>query len=146
MRLNGVGTDFLKGDTMDEVYDFLKKCGTYYVATIDGDWPRVRAFGTIHKFEDKLYIQSGRSKAVYKQILANPHTEIIAFDNKDTWVRIDSTLVEDPRIEAEQALLDDYPSLAGRYAAGDGNNVVFYMKDATATFSSFSGESHTVEF
>jgi uncharacterized pyridoxamine 5'-phosphate oxidase family protein len=130
---------------MDEVLEFLKKVGTYYIATVEGDQPRVRAFGTINKFEDKLYIQTGRSKPVSAQIAANPKTEIIAFDGS-TWLRVAATLVEDLRLEAEKSMLDNYPTLADRYQPGDGNNQVFYLKDATATFSSFVEAPKTVTF
>jgi uncharacterized pyridoxamine 5'-phosphate oxidase family protein len=130
---------------MNEVYEFLKKVGTYYLATVDGDQPRVRAFGTIHLFEDRLYIQTGRGKDVSKQIAANPKVEICAFDGGQ-WLRLAATLVDDPRIEAEQHLLDAYPELAGMYKAGDGNNQVLYLTDATATFTTFGDEPKTVTF
>lgn len=123
---------------MDEVLEFLKKTKTYFLATTDGDQPRVRPFGTIHKFEDKLYIQTGKVKDVSKQIAANPKVEICAWSGGD-WVRIQATLVDDERIEAQQSLLDAYPELV-MYKAGDGNNQVFYLKDATASFFSFGAE------
>jgi len=130
---------------MQEVYDFLKKCGTYYIATIDGDQPRVRPFGTVDLFEGKLYIQSGKIKPFYKQITDNPKAEITAFGDGQ-WVRIAATLVPDERAEPQEHMLDSYPGLKGRYAVNDGNNVVLYMKDATATFSSFTAPNKVVKF
>jgi len=130
---------------MQEVYDFIKKCGTYYLATIDGDQPRVRAFGTIDMFEGKLYIQTGKRKPCYKQVIANPKVELCAFTAGE-WVRVAATLVPDERIEPQAHLLDNYPTLKNRYAPGDGNNVVLYLKDATATFSSFTSEDRVVKF
>ena len=131
---------------MDEVYEFLKKVKTYYIATIDGDQPRVRAFGTINIFEGKLYIQTGRKKDVSKQIAANPKVEICAFQ-EDTWVRVAATLVDDTNIEAEKSMLAGYPELADLYQAGDGNNQVLYLKDATATFTTFGDpETRTITF
>ena len=130
---------------MQEVYEFLKKCGTYYIATIDGDQPRVRAFGTIDLFEDKLYIQTGKIKPCYKQMIANPKVELCAFTAGE-WVRVAATLVPDERIEPQAHMLDNYSSLKGRYAPGDGNNVVLYLKDATATFSSFTAPDRVVKF
>lgn len=129
---------------IDEVCEFLKKAGTYYLATTEGDQPRVRPFGTAHIFEGKLYIQSGKSKEVAKQIEANPKFEICAF--KGSWIRVSGELVEDPRIEAQESMLDAYPSLKKMYAAGDGNTVVYYIKNGTATFSSFTEPPKTVEF
>lgn len=118
---------------MKEVYEFLKDCKIYYLATVEGDQPRVRPFGTVNIYEGKLYIQTGRSKPVSGQLAANPKAELCAFkDGK--WLRVAATLVEDDRIEAQQAMLDNYPQLAGMYRAGDGNTQVFYLKDAAATF------------
>ena len=129
---------------IDEVCEFLKEVGTYYLATIDGDQPRVRPFGTAHIFEGKLYIQTGKSKDVAKQIEANPKFEICAFSNK--WIRVSGKLVEDPRIEAQESMLEAYPSLKSMYAAGDGNTVVYYIEDGVATFSSFTEPPRTLEF
>ena len=130
---------------MERVEQFLKKAGTYYLATMDGNQPRVRPFGTIHIFEDKLYIQTGKVKNVSKQIHANPKVEICAFC-EGQWVRVEGTLVEDERIEAKQSMLDANPSLQGMYKADDGNTEVFYFKDATATFSSFTAPPEVVKF
>jgi len=129
---------------IDEVCEFLKDAGTYYLATVEGDQPRVRPFGTAHIFEGKLYIQTGKSKDVAKQIEANPKFEICAFTG--SWVRVTGKLVEDPRIEAQQSMLDAYPSLQKMYAAGDGNTVVYYIEDGEATFSSFTDAPRTVQF
>jgi len=130
---------------MQTVLDFLKKTGMYYLATVDGDQPRVRPFGTVNLFEGKLYIQSGKSKEVARQIKVNPKVELSAFDG-ETWVRIAATLVEDNRAEAQESLLAAYPQLRNRYAVNDGNNIVYYLKDATATFYAFSGEPKEVRF
>ncbi|MBQ4370051.1 MAG: pyridoxamine 5'-phosphate oxidase family protein [Oscillospiraceae bacterium] len=130
---------------MQEVCDFLKKCKTYYLATVEGDQPRVRPFGTAHIFDGKLYIQTGLSKPTAKQLAANPKAEICAFDG-GTWLRVAATLVLDERIEAQESMLDAYPGLKGRYAPGDGNTAVYYLKDATAKFESFTGEPKTITF
>ena len=130
---------------IDEVCIFLKEAETYYIATVDGDQPRVRPFGTANIFEGKLYIQSGKVKDVAHQIEANPKFEICAFKDGE-WIRVSGKLVEDPRAEAQQSMLDNYPSLAGMYAVGDGNNVVYAIEDGVATFASFGGEPRTVQF
>ncbi|MBQ6353580.1 MAG: pyridoxamine 5'-phosphate oxidase family protein [Lachnospiraceae bacterium] len=130
---------------MKRVEQFLKDAQTYYLATADGDQPRVRPFGTAHVFEDKLYIQTGKVKDVSKQIHANPKVEICAFKDGQ-WLRVAGTLVEDERLEAKQSMLDAYPMLQQMYKADDGNTEVFYFKDAVATFSSFTSAPETVEF
>ena len=130
---------------MNEVYEFLKKCGTYYLATAEGDQPRVRPFGTVDIFEGKLYIQTGKVKAVSKQIQANPKVEICAFKD-GTWLRVAGSLVRDDRLEAKTHMLDQYPQLKAMYSPEDDNTEVLYLKDAAATFSSFGGAPRTVTF
>ncbi|MDR1028812.1 MAG: pyridoxamine 5'-phosphate oxidase family protein [Clostridiales Family XIII bacterium] len=130
---------------MQEVHDFLKKCGTYYLATVEGNQPRVRPFGTINIFDGKLYIQTGNIKPVSKQIDANPKIEICAFDG-EAWIRVQAIAVGDDRIEAKQAMLDAYPNLKDRYAADDGVTQVFCLKDVTATIASFAGPPKVIRF
>lgn len=130
---------------MEKTYQFLKECGTYYLATMDGNQPRVRPFGTIHIFEGKLYFQTGKIKSVSKQLHRSSHIEICAFkDGK--WVRVAATAVEDPRIQAQLSMLDAYPSLLDRYQAGDGNMEVWYLKNAVSTISSFTEKPITETF
>ena len=130
---------------MREVYEFLKKCGTYYLATVEGDQPRVRPFGTVDIFEDRLYIQTGKVKDVSKQIQANPKVEICAFA-EGKWLRVAGTLVRDDRLEPKVHMLDSYPALKAMYSAEDGNTEVLYFRDATATFSSFTEPPRTITF
>ena len=130
---------------MQEVYEFLKKCGTYYLATVEGDQPRVRPFGTVEIFEGKLYIQTGKVKEVSKQIQNNPKVEICAF-KEGKWLRVAGTLVRDDRVEAKQHMLDAYPSLKQMYSATDDNTETLYFDHAVATFSSFTEAPRTVEF
>ena len=130
---------------MKEVYDFLKKCGTYYLATVEGDQPRVRPFGTIDCYKDRLYIQTGLSKDVAKQMLANPRVELCAFDGQE-WLRLAATAVWDEDIAAQEHMLEGYPHLRAMYTPGDGNSAVFYLKDAKAVFSSFTAAPRTVTF
>lgn len=130
---------------MEKVCQFLKDAGVYYLATIDGDQPRVRPFGTAHIFEGKLYIQTGRSKPVSQQLKANPKAEICAFKD-GVWVRVACELIEDDRVEARRSMLDAYPELRAMYDENDGNTQVLYMHNATATFSSFTAAPETVTF
>ena len=130
---------------MQEVFDFLKKCETYYLATVEEDQPRVRPFGTVDIFEGRLYIQTGKVKNVSKQMAVNPKIEICGFKGGE-WVRVAAIAVEDDRLAAKQHLLDAYPMLQGMYKADDSNTQVLYLKDATATFSSFKAASKVVTF
>ena len=130
---------------MQEVYEFLKSADTYYLATVEGDQPRVRPFGTVDVFEGKLYMQTGKIKNVSKQIQVNPKVEVCAFkDGK--WIRVSGKLVRDDRVEAKKHMLDSYPSLQNMYSAEDDNTEVLYFEDAIATISSFTEEPKVIKF
>lgn len=130
---------------MKRVLEFLKNAEVYYLATVEGDQPRVRPFGTVNEFEGKLYIQTGKIKPTSRQLAANPKAEICAFkDGK--WIRIACELIEDDRFEAKKSMLDAYPNLRRMYDENDGNTQVFYMKNAIATISSFGGAPVVITF
>ena len=130
---------------MQKVYDFLKEAGTYFLATDDGGQPRVRPFGTVDIFNGQLTIQTGRKKACYRQMKANPKVEICAMKGGE-WIRIAATAVECTDIEAERHMLAAYPELASMYQPGDGNSVVFALTDATAVIASFTASPETIRF
>lgn len=130
---------------MQEVCDFLKKCGTYYLATTEDGQPRVRPFGTVHIFDNKLYIQTGKAKPVSKQMMKNPKIEICAMTGGQ-WIRVQATVVADERVEAKQSMLDAYPNLKKMYSATDNNTQVLYLKEAIATIASFTGPPKIIKF
>ena len=130
---------------MKRVHDFLKKAEVYYLATVEGDQPRVRPFGTIHEFEGRLYIQTGKIKPTSHQLAKNNKAEICAFC-EGAWIRVACELIEDDRVEARKSMLDAYPNLRGMYNEDDGNTQVFYMKNAIATFCAFGKTPEIVEF
>ena len=130
---------------MERVCNFLKDAGVYYLATVEGDQPRVRPFGTSHIFEGKLYIQTGKVKPTSKQLAANPKAEICAFMN-GRWIRIAGELIEDDRVEARKSMLDAYSNLRNMYDENDGNTQVLYFRNAVATISSFTEPDEIIEF
>ena len=130
---------------MEEVYEFLKSVGTYYLATVEGDQPRVRPFGTVDLFEGRLYIQTGKIKPVSHQLHANPKAELCAFAG-GKWLRVACELIADDRREAREHMLNSYPSLRAMYHEDDGNTEVFFLRNAVATFSSFTEPPKTVRF
>ena len=131
---------------MKEIYEFVKKCGTYYLATVENGQPRNRPFGTINIFENKLYIQTGKSKDVSKQIQKNPKVEICCFDGSTgQWLRLAGELVRDDRREAKVDMLEHYPDLKNMYSPDDDNTEVLYFKNATATIYSFGGAPKVVK-
>ena len=130
---------------MERVCSFIKDAQVYYLATVDGDQPRVRPFGTVNIFEGKLYIQTGRGKDVAKQLAANPKAEICAFKD-GVWLRVAGEFVDDNRVEPKKAMLDSYPDLRAMYDPEDNNTEVLYLVNAKATFSSFTAAPETVEF
>lgn len=130
---------------MRETYEFLKKCGVFYLATVDGDKPRVRPFGALNVFEDKLYIQTGKIKDVSHQMQENNNIEICSFiDGK--WIRVSAQVIRDDRIEAKASMLDNNPSLKNMYNAEDENTEVLYLTNATAIISSFTSEPIVYKF
>ena len=130
---------------IERVCEFLDEAGTYYLATADGDQPRVRPFGTALLMNGRLYIQTGKVKAVSRQIAANPKVEICAFNGSE-WLRVRAEAKEDDRREARVHMLDAYPDLKAMYSPDDGNTVVFRLCNAEATFSSFTAAPRTVTF
>lgn len=130
---------------LERICQFLKDAGVYYLATAEGDQPRVRPFGTAHIFEGRLYIQTGRRKPVSHQLAANPKAELCAFKD-GVWLRLAGELAEDERYEARKSMLDAYPDLRAMYDENDGNTQVLYFTCGTATFSSFTAAPETFQF
>ena len=130
---------------MNEIYEFLKAAGTYYLATVDGDQPRVRPFGTIDLYDGRLYIQTGKSKDVANQLKANPKIEISAM-LEGRWIRLTAEAILDENIEAQIHMLDNYPQLKGMYTPGDGNTEVYFLQNVTAVICSFTAEPEVYEF
>lgn len=130
---------------MNEVYEFLKAAGTYYLATVDGNQPRVRPFGTIDLFEGRLYIQTGKSKDVANQLKTNPRVEICAMHG-GKWIRVEAEAILDENVEAQVHMLDNYPSLKAMYTPGDGNTEVYYLTNGGAVICSFTEEPVAYEF
>ena len=124
---------------MNEVYEFLKAAGTYFLATVDGDQPRVRPFGTIDLYDGRLYIQTGKSKDVANQLKANPKIEICAM-HEGRWLRLEAEAILDENIEAQVHMLDNYPSLKAMYTPGDGNTEVYCLTNGSAILCSFTEE------
>lgn len=129
---------------MEEVFELLKKIGTYYLATVDGDKPRVRPFGTVDLYNGKLYIQTGKKKDVSKQIEKNPNVELCAFQD-GVWVRVSGKLVNDDSREAKKHMLDIYPNLRGMYNEDDDNTQVLYFEDGVATIYSFTSQPKVIK-
>ncbi|MBQ9198769.1 MAG: pyridoxamine 5'-phosphate oxidase family protein [Lachnospiraceae bacterium] len=130
---------------MEKVYQFLEDAQTYYLATVDGDQPRVRPFGTALLYDGRLYIQTGKVKPVSKQLAANPKFELCAFMN-GKWLRVAGELINDDSRDVKVAMLDKNPSLKSMYSADDDNTQVLYIKNAEATFSSFTEAPETIKF
>ncbi len=130
---------------IEKVYRFLDEAKTYYLATVEGDQPRVRPFGTALLYNGKLYIQTGKVKNVSKQLAANPKAEICAFMG-GKWLRVAGELVNDDDREVKAAMLDKMPELKAMYSADDDNTQVLYFKNAEATFSSFTEAPEVITF
>ncbi len=131
---------------MNEVLEFLRSCGTFYLATNEGDQPRVRPFGAVSEFEDKLYIVTNNQKKVYAQMLNNAKVEICGM-SKGTWLRIEGKAIHDNRRDARQAMMDENASvLSNMYTVDDNLMEVLYLEDVTATFYSYTLEPRIIKF
>ena len=132
---------------MKEVQDYLKECGAFFIATTDGDQPRVRPFGVSEIINDRLYIMTGKVKDVYKQMAANGKFEICALKKSGSeWMRLSGVLVNDETLSVKEEFLNRNESLKSMYKADDDNMAVLYIKDATARFFSFTAPERTVQF
>ena len=130
---------------MKKTYDFLKKCGVFYLATDEGSQPRVRPFGAVCIFEDRLCIMTNNQKDVYKQMTANPKIEISGMAG-DEWIRLAAEAVRDERLEAKKAMLDENPDLRAMYNENDGIMEVLYLKNARVSVCSFTKAPDNWEF
>ena len=135
----------MAGKDLKKVHQFLKDVGTYYLATEDGDTPRVRPFGTALLFEDKIYVLTAKAKNVSRQIEKNPRFELSAMDKDDRWIRVSGELKEDNRIEVHHAILEEYPHLKNAYTAGDDNTHTLYFDIDSAVIYSFTEEPQILE-
>ena len=130
---------------MNEIYEFLKKAGTYYLATVEGDQPHVRPFGTIEVFDGRLCIQTGLTKDVARQMLLNPKVELCAFV-EGKWIRVTAKAVHEANVDAEAHMLDAYPDLKAMYKPGDGNTAIFFLTEGQAVIASFTEAPVTYTF
>ena len=130
---------------LKRIVDFLDDAQTYFLATVEGDQPRVRPFGTALLYEDRLYIQTGKIKAVSHQLAINPKAEICAFKDGKT-LRICGELINDDTREVKVLMLEKMPILRPMYNEDDGNMQMLYFKNATATFTSFGGKPEVIKF
>lgn len=128
-----------------KLHDFLTEARTYYLATTDGEQPRVRPFGTALLFEDKIYILTSKSKDVSKQIDSNPKFEISAMIESDEWIRVSGILKQDNRPEVHEAMLEQYPHLKSSYTAGDENTNTLYLDEVKAVIYSFTAEPEILD-
>ena len=133
------------GKNIQDVCAFLKAAGAYYLATVEGDQPRVRPFGTAEIIDGRLCIQTGKVKPVSRQLHENPKAELCAFKD-GAWLRVSGELIEDGRVETKKAMLDAYPELRAMYDENDGNTEIFYLQNAVAVFASFTAPPETFSF
>ena len=137
----------MKEKNMQEVQAFLKDCGAFFIATVDGDQPRVRPFGVSEIIDGRLYIMTGKVKDVFKQMVKNGKFEICALKKSGSeWMRISGTLINDETLSVKEEFLKRNPGLKSMYKADDGNMAVLYITNGTARFSSFSAPQRTVNF
>lgn len=130
---------------MNKATEYLKSCGTFYLATDENGQPHVRPFGAVCEFEGKLYIVTNNQKKVYQQMKANGKVEICGM-HKGTWIRVEGTVKEDTRREARVAMMDaNTAALSSMYTVDDNLMTVFYFEHGTATIYSFTADPEVIE-
>ncbi|MBQ6187588.1 MAG: pyridoxamine 5'-phosphate oxidase family protein [Prevotella sp.] len=139
--------DQLMQKNMEEVEAYLKECGAFFIATNDGDQPRVRPFGAVEIIDGRLYIMTGKVKDVYKQMAANGKFEICALKKSGSeWMRLSGILVNDETLAVKEEMLNRNEGLKSMYKADDDNMAVLYVTNATARFFSFGAPERKVNF
>ena len=121
---------------MSEVLEFLKN-KTFYLATAENNKPKIRPFGAVMEFENKIYFVTSNEKDVFKQIMNNPNISICACDLSRRWARIEGIAKRDTRIDAKQKMLDENPVLTERKrykSADDPVMEIFYIDDMIVSF------------
>lgn len=142
-----INSNETKQANMEEVQAYLKECGAFFIATVDGDQPRVRPFGVSEIIDGRLYIMTGKVKDVYKQMAANGKVEICALKrNGSEWMRLSGTLVNDETLAVKEEFLNRNQGLKAMYKADDDNMAVLYITNATARFCSFAAPERKVSF
>ncbi len=131
---------------MKEVLDFLKQCGVFYLATVEGDQPRVRPFGAVCEFDCRMYIITANTKSVYAQMQANGKVEISGMTPDGRWIRLTAEAVRDDRREAKEAMLQANPDLRSMYSEDDGVMEVLSLQNASAVICSFTAEPVNYHF
>lgn len=130
---------------MNEVLEYLKSCGTFYLATSEEGQAHVRPFGAVCEFEGKLYIVTNNQKKVYQQMKKNGKIEICGM-HKETWIRVEGEVKEDIRREARVTMMDgNKAALSSMYTVDDNLMTVFYFEHGTATIYSFTAEPKVIE-
>ena len=118
---------------MSKVTDFLTEAGTVFLATADGDQPKLRPLGLHFELDDKVLFGIGDYKNVYKQLVANPKTEIVACKPDGHWLRYTGKAVFETDEKYAAAALEVMPQLKDIYNETTGFKMkVFHLEDATA--------------
>lgn len=128
---------------MKRTLEFLKECGIFYLATTEGDQPRVRPFGAVFEYEGKLYIVTNNTKECFKQMIKNPKVEISGMNKKGQWIRVNGEVANDDRREVKEVALESHSSLKSMYNIDDGIFAVLYFTEGTTTIASFKDQPET---
>ena len=129
---------------MSKIKDFLASTGVFFMATVDGDQPKLRPLGAFIEDGDKLVFGVGDFKNVYRQMLANPRVEIVACKPDGHWLRYTGKAVfETDGKYAEQMIRDSH--LEAIYNEQTGNKLMtFRLEDATAVDIPIMGEGESL--
>ena len=132
---------------MSRIHELINQAGVFFLATEDGDQPKVRPLGAHIEWEGKEYFTVGDFKAVYRQMVANPKVEIAAFiPASRTWIRYTGTAVFTENQAVVDKVLEELPHLKAVYNEETGNKMmIFSLEDATALLIDMAGNIENIE-
>ena len=131
--------------SIQKVDEILSKAQVFYLATADGDKPKVRPLGFHLLFEDKIYFGVGTFKAVYKQLEENPNVEIAAWDGEHflRYYGVADLTKNDAVVEKAFELM---PEIAEAYKSNGWEIGVFFLNYATAEIRNMFTVEESYEF
>ena len=130
---------------IQKIDDILTKAEVFYLATVDGEKPKVRPLGFHLLFDDKIYFGVGTFKEVYKQMEANPKVEVAAWDGEH-FLRDYGTADLTKNEAVVEKSVELMPEIAEAYKSNGWEMGVFFLNDATAEIRNMFAIEESYEF
>ena len=130
---------------MSKINEFLNEAGVFFLATVDGDQPKIRPLGLHLEMDGKELFGIGDFKNVYKQMVKNPKIEIVASKPDGHWMRYTGTAVFETDGKYAEAALEAMPHLKSIYNEQTGNKMMmFHIENATCVDIAVMGDGESL--